>query len=209
MTIGLAVGLAGTAALVRLHAPRRASRARASIRSERSRRRESSTGSRPSPHGSGFLAVFIAGLALGDLDIPYKRQIRRFHIALASLAEIVVFVGLGPDGERHPALRRGRLARRAPARARGRLRRSPACARAAARSDEAAARREGLHRLGRAQGSRSDPARRVLHPRGRGGCATHLRDRVRRRALLRDRPGRRACRSLAARLGVPMRSTSS
>ena len=25
-------------------------------------------------HGSGFLAVFIAGLTLGDLDIPYKRR---------------------------------------------------------------------------------------------------------------------------------------
>jgi potassium/hydrogen antiporter len=46
-------------------------------------------------HGSGFLAVFIAGLALGDLDTPYKRQIIRFHTSLASLAEIVVFVGLG------------------------------------------------------------------------------------------------------------------
>jgi len=46
-------------------------------------------------HGSGFLAVFIAGLVLGDLDVPYKRQIRRFHTALASLAEIVVFVALG------------------------------------------------------------------------------------------------------------------
>jgi potassium/hydrogen antiporter len=46
-------------------------------------------------HGSGFLAVFIAGLALGDLDVPYKREIRRFHTTLASLAEIVVFVGLG------------------------------------------------------------------------------------------------------------------
>jgi cell volume regulation protein A len=46
-------------------------------------------------HGSGFLAVFIAGLALGDLDIPYKRQIRRFQTALARLAEIVVFVALG------------------------------------------------------------------------------------------------------------------
>jgi potassium/hydrogen antiporter len=45
--------------------------------------------------GSGFLAVFIAGLVLGDLDVPYKRQIRRFHMALASLAEIVVFVALG------------------------------------------------------------------------------------------------------------------
>jgi potassium/hydrogen antiporter len=46
-------------------------------------------------HGSGFLAVFIAGLVLGDLDIPYKRRIRRFQTALASLAEIVVFVALG------------------------------------------------------------------------------------------------------------------
>lgn len=46
-------------------------------------------------HGSGFLAVFIAGIALGDLDAPYKSQIRRFQVALASLAEIVVFVALG------------------------------------------------------------------------------------------------------------------
>jgi cell volume regulation protein A len=46
-------------------------------------------------HGSGFLAVFIAGLALSELDIPYKRQIQRFHVALASLGEIVVFVVLG------------------------------------------------------------------------------------------------------------------
>lgn len=46
-------------------------------------------------HGSGFLAVFIAGLALADVDVPYKRQIRRFHTSLASLAEIVVFVALG------------------------------------------------------------------------------------------------------------------
>jgi cell volume regulation protein A len=46
-------------------------------------------------HGSGFLAVFIAGLALGDLDVPYQSEIRRFHIALSSLAEIVMFVALG------------------------------------------------------------------------------------------------------------------
>ena len=46
-------------------------------------------------HGSGFLAVFIAGLALSDLDVPYKAEIRRFHIALSSLAEIVMFVALG------------------------------------------------------------------------------------------------------------------
>jgi len=94
MTIGLAVGLAGTAALVvfmrRIRLPSEGlyplrTLAAAGI----------IYGLASIAHGSGFLAVFIAGLALGDLDIPYKRQIRRFHTALASLAEIVVFVALG------------------------------------------------------------------------------------------------------------------
>ena len=46
-------------------------------------------------HGSGFLAVFIAGIVLGDERAPFKREIERFHSALASLAEIVAFVVLG------------------------------------------------------------------------------------------------------------------
>jgi potassium/hydrogen antiporter len=46
-------------------------------------------------HGSGFLAVFLAGLAIGDQRAPYKGEIERFHSALAHLAEIAVFVGLG------------------------------------------------------------------------------------------------------------------
>lgn len=46
-------------------------------------------------HGSGFLAVFVAGIALGDERAPYKREIERFHSALASLGEIVAFVVLG------------------------------------------------------------------------------------------------------------------
>lgn len=46
-------------------------------------------------HGSGFLAVFIAGLLLGDTSLPYKAEVERFHSSLATLAEIVVFVGLG------------------------------------------------------------------------------------------------------------------
>src|SRR6266540_5705741 len=46
-------------------------------------------------HGSGFLAVYIAGILNGDADIPAKRGIERFHTSLASLAEIVVFVALG------------------------------------------------------------------------------------------------------------------
>ena len=46
-------------------------------------------------HGSGFLAVFIAGLVVGDRPSPYKAEIERFHGALAVLAEISVFVVLG------------------------------------------------------------------------------------------------------------------
>jgi cell volume regulation protein A len=46
-------------------------------------------------HGSGFLAVFIAGLIAGSSDFVAKRETERFHAALASLAEIVVFVALG------------------------------------------------------------------------------------------------------------------
>ena len=46
-------------------------------------------------HGSGFLAVFTAGIVLGDGRAPYKREIERFHSALASLAEIAAFAVLG------------------------------------------------------------------------------------------------------------------
>lgn len=46
-------------------------------------------------HGSGFLAVFLAGIMLGDARAPYKREVERFHSALASIAEVVAFVVLG------------------------------------------------------------------------------------------------------------------
>ncbi len=46
-------------------------------------------------HGSGFLSVFVAGILLGDARAPFKREIERFHAALASLGEIVAFVALG------------------------------------------------------------------------------------------------------------------
>ncbi len=46
-------------------------------------------------HGSGFLAVFVAGIVIGDERAPYKREIERFHGALASLGEIVAFLVLG------------------------------------------------------------------------------------------------------------------
>lgn len=46
-------------------------------------------------HGSGFLAVFVAGLIAGDIDAPFKHEIQVFEEGLAALAEIVVFVALG------------------------------------------------------------------------------------------------------------------
>lgn len=46
-------------------------------------------------HGSGFLAVFVAGIVIGDARAPYKPEIKRFHAALAGLAEIVAFAILG------------------------------------------------------------------------------------------------------------------
>lgn len=46
-------------------------------------------------HGSGFLAVFIAGIVIGDASAPFKREIELFHSALAGIAEIVAFVVLG------------------------------------------------------------------------------------------------------------------
>jgi cell volume regulation protein A len=46
-------------------------------------------------HGSGFLAVLLAGILVGDAGAPFKREIERFSSGIASLAEIVVFTLLG------------------------------------------------------------------------------------------------------------------
>ncbi len=45
--------------------------------------------------GSGFLAVFVAGIVLCDAHAPYAREVKRFHAALAGLAEITAFTVLG------------------------------------------------------------------------------------------------------------------
>jgi cell volume regulation protein A len=46
-------------------------------------------------HGSGFLAVFVAGILVGDERVPFKAEIESFHSSLASLAEVAAFGGLG------------------------------------------------------------------------------------------------------------------
>ena len=45
--------------------------------------------------GSGFLAVFLAGIVLGDVPGPGKRHVERVTGVLAGLAEVVAFVVLG------------------------------------------------------------------------------------------------------------------
>ncbi len=46
-------------------------------------------------HGSGFLAVFVAGIVIGDATIPKQAEVRHFQSALADLGELAVFVALG------------------------------------------------------------------------------------------------------------------
>ncbi|MFA6350520.1 MAG: potassium/proton antiporter [Candidatus Omnitrophota bacterium] len=45
--------------------------------------------------GNGILAVYIAGLMLGQAEFPNKKMIMRFHDGLAWLMQIVMFVTLG------------------------------------------------------------------------------------------------------------------
>ena len=45
--------------------------------------------------GSGFLAAYLAGLALGSARIPAKRTVTVFHQGLAWVAQIVMFLALG------------------------------------------------------------------------------------------------------------------
>ena len=109
--------------------------------------------------GSGFLAVFIAGILLGDADAPFKargqpvqlrgrqpRRDRRVHDPRAD--------GLAAD--------RGDRARPADRAGTGRhpdLRRPPGAGRGPAAADPAAGQRTDLRAVGRAEGRRADPAR--------------------------------------------------
>lgn len=45
--------------------------------------------------GSGFLAVYVAGVVLGHGSLPYRSGLLRFHDALAWLAQVTMFLVLG------------------------------------------------------------------------------------------------------------------
>ena len=94
MAVGLAIGVAGAAALLQLM--RRVSLPSESLFAVRTLVAAAVIyGAASVVHGSGFLAVFIAGVLVGDARAPFKREIERFQDAFASLAEITVFAALG------------------------------------------------------------------------------------------------------------------
>jgi potassium/hydrogen antiporter len=61
-------------------------------------------------HGSGFLAVLLTGILVGDTRAPYKREVEHFASGLASLAEIVAFTLLGLSIPLSTALHHGHVA---------------------------------------------------------------------------------------------------
>jgi potassium/hydrogen antiporter len=94
MSVGLAIGLAGAAVLIRIM--RRISLPGAALYPLWALAGAGVVyGVAAVAHGSGFLAVFVAGLFVGAADVPHRRQIERFQTSLASVAEVVVFLGLG------------------------------------------------------------------------------------------------------------------
>jgi cell volume regulation protein A len=46
-------------------------------------------------HGSGFLAVFVAGILVGDAHFKARPAVRSFNSALSDLGELAAFVALG------------------------------------------------------------------------------------------------------------------
>jgi len=52
-------------------------------------------GATSAAHGSGFLAVFVAGIMFGDVHYPRRHEVHHFHSAIADLGELAVFVALG------------------------------------------------------------------------------------------------------------------
>jgi cell volume regulation protein A len=52
-------------------------------------------GAADSLHGSGFLAVYLAGLILGSAAIPAERTIVTFHEGLGWVAQVTMFLTLG------------------------------------------------------------------------------------------------------------------
>jgi potassium/hydrogen antiporter len=52
-------------------------------------------GAADAAHGSGFLAVYLVGLAVGSTPSRYRSQLLAFHVGLAYVAQVALFIVLG------------------------------------------------------------------------------------------------------------------
>jgi len=52
-------------------------------------------GAADAAHGSGFLAVYLVGLAVGSTPSRYRGQLVAFHVGLAYVAQVALFIVLG------------------------------------------------------------------------------------------------------------------
>jgi len=94
MSIGLAIGIAG--GLLETRLLRRVALPSAGLYTVRTLALAGIVyGAAAVAHGSGFLAVFVAGLIIGDVKAPFKREIEVFQDGLSTLGEVLVFVALG------------------------------------------------------------------------------------------------------------------
>ena len=118
--------------------------------------------------GSGFLAVYLVGLAVGSTPSRYRRQLVAFHEGIAFLAQVTLFIVLGLLVFPSELPGRGDLGPRAGSRA---------------RPDRAAGRRLGVHGVQRLHGIRAHAAR-------LGGSARGSADRARDVRALVGRPAR-------------------
>src|SRR3954470_8077012 len=52
-------------------------------------------GAADAAHGSGFLAVYLVGLSVGSRPPRYRHQLVAFHVGLAYVAQVALFIVLG------------------------------------------------------------------------------------------------------------------
>jgi cell volume regulation protein A len=90
VAIGLAVGTVAVAAFKRFELPTPGLYPVASIATA-----AMAFGAADALHGSGFLAVYIAGLMLGSATIPARHTITTFHQGMAWIAQLGMFLVLG------------------------------------------------------------------------------------------------------------------
>ncbi|HZV75908.1 MAG TPA: potassium/proton antiporter [Conexibacter sp.] len=88
--IGVAVGVAAVAAFKRVQLPTPGLYPVASIATA-----ALAFGAADTLHGSGFLAVYLAGLVLGSATIPARHTITTFHQGMAWIAQLGMFLVLG------------------------------------------------------------------------------------------------------------------